>query len=112
MHRLAYFSRATSRTSRCASTLILGEYAGGSVSPATASAVTAAGKLGGGPVTVLLAGAGAQMASASAAKLSGVTKVLFSEDARVTNGLAEGLSSLLVALQKQHSAFSVLPACA
>jgi electron transfer flavoprotein alpha subunit len=98
-------SRALHRSAaRSASTLVLGEHAGGAVTPATLSAVTAAGKLGPGPVTVLLAGSGAQAASASAAKVAGVANVLFSEDARVSNGLAEGLSDLLVALQKQHSA--------
>lgn len=84
--------------SRCASTLVLGEYDAAGVSGATRAAVTAAGKLGG-PIHVLLAGVGAQAAAASAAQVAGVQKVLYSEEASVSHGLAEGLVALLQGLQ-------------
>ncbi len=88
---------------RCASTLVLGEYDAAGVSGATRAAVTAAGKLGG-PIHVLLAGAGAQAAAASAAQVAGVQKVLYSEEASVSHGLAEGLALLLQAMQAKGRA--------
>jgi len=94
---------------RCASSLVLGEFdAKGAVSGATRAAVTAAGKVGG-PIHVLLAGAGAKGASASASQVAGVERVFYSEDASVSNGLAEGLSALLLSLQAKSSAFAFLP---
>ncbi len=54
-------------------------------------------------VTLLLTGKGASAAAAAAAKIAGVSKVLHSEDAVVDNGLAEGLSKLIVEMQKKNS---------
>ena len=92
-----------SQCARCASSLVLGEYGAGGVSNATRAAVTAAGKLGG-PIHVLLAGVGAKAAAASAAQVAGVSKVLYSEEAAVSHGLAEGLALLLQALQAKSRA--------
>lgn len=94
---------------RCASSLVLGEFdAKGAVSGATRAAVSAALKIGG-PVHVLVAGAGAKAAAAGAAKVAGVEKVLYSEEACVSNGMAEGLAALLHALQAKSSAFAPPP---
>ena len=90
---------------RCASVLVLGEYdARGAVSSATRAAVTAAGRVGG-PIHVLLAGVGAKAATASAAQVAGVERVLYSEEAAVSHGMAEGLAALLQDLQAKRSAW-------
>ncbi len=101
----------TLQCARCASSLVLGEYGAGGVSNATRAAVTAAGKLGG-PIHVLLAGVGAKAAAASAAQVAGVSKVLYSEEAAVSHGMAEGLALLLQALQAKDSACARARACA
>jgi hypothetical protein len=89
---------------RCASTLVLGEYTASGVSSSTRASVTAAGKLGG-PVHVLLAGVGAKAAAAGASQITGVSKVLYSEEPSVSHGMAEGLSALLQSLQASNSAW-------
>lgn len=88
---------------RGVSTLILGEFEGSAVSNATRAAVTAAKKLGG-PVHVVLAGEGAAAAAPSAASVVGVDKVVFSEDASLKGGVAEGISALLQGLHAANSA--------
>ena len=77
--------------------LLLAEHDGAAVSDQTAKAVTAAVKIGG-DIHVLVAGAGVQAAAESAAKLSGVAKVLVADDAGLANGLAEPLADLIVQL--------------
>jgi electron transfer flavoprotein alpha subunit len=77
--------------------LLLAEHDGASVSDQTAKAVTAAVQIGG-DIHVLVAGAGVQAAAESAAKLSGVAKVLVADDAGLANGLAEPLADLIVKL--------------
>jgi electron transfer flavoprotein alpha subunit len=77
--------------------LLLAEHDGAAVSDQTAKAVTAAVKIGG-EIHVLVAGAGVQAAAESAAKLSGVAKVLVADDAGLANGLAEPLADLIVQL--------------
>jgi len=92
-----------SSSRRYASSLVLGEFDGkGVLSGATRAAVTAARKVGG-PLHMLLAGAGAKAAATSAAQVAGVEKVLYSEEATFSNGMAEGLSSLLKACQEKNS---------
>ena len=75
--------------------LLLAEHDGTAVSDQTAKALTAATEIGG-DVHVLVAGSGAKAAADSAAKLSGVAKVLLADDASLGNNLAEPLAALVV----------------
>lgn len=68
---------------------------------ATAKAVTAAGKLG--DVTVLCIGAVTANAAADAAKINGVSKVLFVEDAIYGHRLAEPTANLIITLAPNYS---------
>ncbi|MDM7980761.1 MAG: FAD-binding protein [Rhizobium sp.] len=77
--------------------LLLAEHDNATVSEQTAKALTAATKIGG-DVHVLVAGSGAKAAADSAAKLSGVSKVLLADDASLGNNLAEPLAALIVSL--------------
>lgn len=58
-----------------------------------------------GPILVLLAGVGAKAATASAAQVTGMERVLYSEQAAVSHGMAEGLAALLQGLQAKCSAW-------
>jgi electron transfer flavoprotein alpha subunit len=77
--------------------LLLAETAGDALAPATAKALTAAKEIGG-PVHVLVAGPGLKGAAEQAAKLAGVEKVLYAEDASLDHVLAETVAALIVSL--------------
>jgi len=77
--------------------LLLAEHDNSAVSDQTAKALTAAKAIGG-DVHVLVAGKGASAAAASAAQLSGVSKVLLAESDDLANQLAEPLAALIVSL--------------
>lgn len=77
--------------------LLLAETAGDALAPATAKALTAAKEIGG-PVHVLVAGPGLKGAAEQAAKLAGVDKVLYAEDASLDHVLAETVAALIVSL--------------
>jgi electron transfer flavoprotein alpha subunit len=79
--------------------LVLADHDGSVVTQPTRSAVAAASKLG--DVTMLVLGPRA--AAESAAKVAGVAKVLHTEDALYTNGLAEPLAALLVSMADGYS---------
>ncbi len=70
--------------------LLLADHDNQTVSDQTAKALTAASQIGG-DVHVLVAGAGAKAAAESAAKLTGVSKVLLADGADYAHGLAEPL---------------------
>ncbi|MBR0684181.1 electron transfer flavoprotein subunit alpha/FixB family protein [Roseomonas eburnea] len=81
--------------------LVLADHKDGALTQPTRSTVAAAQKLG--EVHVLLAGEGAGAASAAAAKLPGVAKVLTAEGGAVAHGLAEPVAALLVSLAGSYS---------
>ena len=87
--------------------LLLAEVHNGHLNDSTAKALTAAAQLGG-PVHILVAGAGDEAAN-SAAKLSGVDKVLTASGEAFSHGLAEPLADLIVALAPSYDAI-VAPA--
>jgi electron transfer flavoprotein alpha subunit len=68
---------------------------------ATAKALTAAKKMG--DVTILCAGENTENAAKSAAKLSGVAKVLCAESPYLGHDLAEPLSDLIISLSDKFS---------
>jgi electron transfer flavoprotein alpha subunit len=77
--------------------LLLAETAGDALAPATAKALTAATEIGG-PIHILVAGPGLKGAAEQAAKLAGVEKVLYAEDASLDHVLAETVAALIVSL--------------
>jgi electron transfer flavoprotein alpha subunit len=79
-------------------TLVLAEHENGSLKDATAKTLTAATQIGG-EVHVLVAGAAdAKAAAEAAAKLNGVSKVLFAQADAYAHDLAEPLAALIVSL--------------
>jgi electron transfer flavoprotein alpha subunit len=77
--------------------LLLADHDNATLSDQTAKALTAASKIGG-DVHVLVAGKGAKAAADTAAKLTGVSKVLLAESDDLANNLAEPLAALIVSL--------------
>ena len=82
--------------------LLIGEVTDGALAlDATGKAVTAAKQLG--DVTVLCTGASAKAAAEEAAKIDGVSKVLFAEDALYGHRLAEPVAALIASLAGDYS---------
>ena len=77
--------------------LLIAEHDNTSIKDATHKALTAAARMGG-DVHVLVAGNNAASATAQAAKLDGVAKVLHVESAALERPLAEPMAALVVAL--------------
>jgi len=77
--------------------LLIAEPHGASLAPATAKALTAAKEIGG-PVHILVAGAGLRGAAEQAARLAGVEKVLLADDAAYDHFLAEPVAALILSL--------------
>jgi electron transfer flavoprotein alpha subunit len=84
-------------------TLLLAEHDNKSLKDATNKALTAAKAIGG-DVHVLVAGSGAKPVADSAAKLDGVTKVLFADAPAYEHALAEPLAALIVSLAGNYDA--------
>jgi electron transfer flavoprotein alpha subunit len=85
------------------SVLIWVEHDNVSLKDATLAVVTAAAKLG--DVHALVAGNGCDAVAQSAAKISGVSKVLVANDGAYANGLAENVAPLIVGLMGGYDAF-------
>lgn len=82
--------------------LLIGEVTDGTLAlDATAKTVTAAKQLG--EVTVLCTGASAKAAADEAAKIDGVSKVLFAEDGLYGHRLAEPVAALIASLAGDYS---------
>ncbi|WP_363350606.1 FAD-binding protein [Methylocystis echinoides] len=81
--------------------LLLAETANGALAPATAKALAAAQEIGG-PVHILVVGPGLKGAADQAAKLTGVEKVLYAEDAALDHVLAEPVAALIVSLAPSY----------
>jgi electron transfer flavoprotein alpha subunit len=82
--------------------LVIAEHDHKSLKSATHHAVAAAAKLGQ-PVTVLVAGLNASAAAAEAAKISGVTEVLHTDDKAYEYFLAENMAALIAKLAPGYS---------
>jgi electron transfer flavoprotein alpha subunit len=76
--------------------LVLLDHDGSSIKQPARSAVAAASKLG--EVHALVAGHGARAAAEAAARLPGVSKVIYADNDGFAHGLAEPMAALLVAL--------------
>jgi len=79
------------------SILVIAEHDNASLKSATAHAVGAAGKLGGG-IHVLVAGHGAQGAAQAAAQLAGVSKVLLADAPYLASPTAENVAATALSL--------------
>ncbi len=90
------------------SVLVLAEHDNAVLKDATLATVTAASQLGG-DVHLLVAGKGAQAVADAGAKVAGVAKVLFADDAAYEHALAENLAPLIIGLMANYDAF-VAPA--
>lgn len=88
--------------------LLLADHNNAALGTATAKALSAA-KAVGGDIHILVAGNGCRAVAESAAKLSGVSKVLLAEGPHLTNGLAEEMAALITPLMANYDAL-VAPA--
>ncbi|XP_055681307.1 probable electron transfer flavoprotein subunit alpha, mitochondrial [Lutzomyia longipalpis] len=85
---------------RLQSTLVIAEHNDKTLTPITGNAVSAAQQLGG-DVTVLVAGAQCGAAAESAAKLTGVARVLVAENEAFKGLVPEAITPLVLAAQNQ-----------
>ncbi len=92
------------------SVLLIAEHSHAALNGATARALTAARAMDA-DVHILVAGANCRAAAASAAKLSGVSKVLLADAPHYAHGLAEEIAALIVPLMATYTAV-VAPATA
>jgi len=84
------------------STLVLAEHDSAGLKGSTHHTVTAAAQCGG-EVHILVAGSNAGAASAQAANISGVTKVLLADAAHFADGLAENIAEQVLALAGNYT---------
>ncbi|KAK9497572.1 hypothetical protein O3M35_004271 [Rhynocoris fuscipes] len=92
---------------RFQSTLIIAEHDNEKILPITRNAISAATKIGG-EISVLVAGENCSKAVSDASKLPGVKKVLTADNECFKGFLAESISSLIVACQKQFKYSHIL----
>ncbi len=83
--------------------LLIADHDNAALADSTAKALTAAKQLGG-PVHVLVAGAGARGAADAAAALAGVDKVLLADAPHYAHALAEPLAALVLSLAGGYQA--------
>lgn len=84
------------------SILVIAEHDNASLNAATLNVVSAA-KVIGADITVLVAGSGCGAVAETAAKVSGVTKVLVADNAAYAHQLAENLALLIAEVGKSYS---------
>jgi electron transfer flavoprotein alpha subunit len=82
--------------------LVIAEHDNASIKAATLNTVTAALQCGG-DVHVLVAGANAAAASAAAAQIAGVTKVLHADSDALAHGLAENVAAQILGVAASYS---------
>ncbi len=91
--------------------LLVADHNNKALNGSTAKALTAAKALGG-PVHILVAGAGCEAVAQKAAALSGVEKVLLAEADHLKARLAEDMAALIVPLMAQYSALLAVSSAA
>lgn len=82
--------------------LVLAEHDNQQLKPGVTNAVAAARKIGG-DIHLLVAGSGCAAATAAAAQVAGVSKVLSADAAHYAGGSPENLAPLLVGMAKNYS---------
>jgi electron transfer flavoprotein alpha subunit len=83
--------------------LVLAEHEGGALKDATLAVVTAASRLG--DVHLLVAGSNVGAAAESAARITGVSKVLVADDPSLEHQLAENVAPLVAGQMGSYDAF-------
>jgi len=83
--------------------LVIADHDGSTVRETTAKTVTAAAAIGG-DIDILVVGQGAQAAADSAAKISGIRKVLLAESAGLGKTLAEAVEATVLPLASGYDA--------
>ncbi|XP_063994695.1 electron transfer flavoprotein subunit alpha, mitochondrial [Diachasmimorpha longicaudata] len=96
-----------SSLSRLNSTLVIAEHNNETVSTVTQATLTAAKKIGG-EVTVLVVGTKCGPAAEALCKANGISKVLVAEGEAFKGSLAESLTPLILATQKQFNFSHIL----
>ena len=89
------------------SVLVLAEHDNEDLKPATLNTVSAAQALG--EVTILIAGSDCDSVAKTAAKITGISKVLLADSPAYANGLAENVANLLVSIS-EGSGYLLAPA--
>ncbi|SAL76372.1 electron transfer flavoprotein subunit alpha/beta [Caballeronia choica] len=82
--------------------LVIAEHDNASIKASTLNTVAAAQKIGG-DIHVLVAGSNAQAAVDAAAKITGVSKVLFADAPQLAEGLAENVEGTVLNIAKDYS---------
>ena len=82
------------------SVLVLAEHDNEDLKPATLNTVSAAQALG--EVTILVAGSDCGSVAKTAAKITGISKVLLADSPAYANGLAENVANLLVSISEGY----------
>jgi len=82
---------------------VIAEHNNDTLTPITQNSITAAKKISSGDVTVLVAGTKVGSVASSVAKLDGVKRVLVAESDSFNGFLAESLTPLILAAQKQFN---------
>jgi len=89
-------------SSRYASTLVVAEHDGATLSQGTLACITAAKKIGGN-ITVLVTGSKASTVGAAAAQVSGPNKILTLSSPALDNGLAENIAKSVQKLASNYT---------
>jgi electron transfer flavoprotein alpha subunit len=84
-------------------TLVIADHDHSEIKPATLAAVTAAQRIGGGDIYVLVAGRDCARAAARASDIAGVSRVLLADDEQYADHLAEPLAALIVSVAANHT---------
>ena len=79
------------------SVLVLAEHNNAELNPATLNTITAASEIGG-DITVLVSGSGCAAVADAAASVAGVSKVMLADSEEYTNGIAENMIPLIMAM--------------
>ena len=88
------------------SVLVIAEHDNQALKAATLNTVAAAQQLadkGAGDIVVLVAGAGCAAVAESAAKITGVSKILVADDSSLEHGLAENLTAVIMSIAGDYS---------
>lgn len=93
---------------RLKSTLVIAEHNNGKLNPITLNTITAAKKISGDGVSVLVAGTNCGSISNALSKVPGVSKILVSENEAFKGFLAESLTPLILAAQSQFKFTHIL----
>lgn len=96
--------------SRNGSSLVVAEVQGSDITQGTLATITAASKLKGNPITVLVAGHNVSDVATKAANVAGVSKVICVDDASLANKVAENFASTLVEVAKGGFTHVFVPA--